>query len=61
MCPICGATLAQMEIELDGYHDRAAELWGVGITYEGLEPPGAHLLVGAFRATCEKQWQAQVG
>jgi hypothetical protein len=47
-CPICGATLEQMEIERDGYHDRAGNLWGVGLSYEGLEPPGAHLLVGAF-------------
>jgi hypothetical protein len=47
-CPICAATLAQMEIELDGYHDRAGALWGVGLSYEGLKPPGAHLLVGAF-------------
>jgi hypothetical protein len=37
-----------MEIELDGYHDRAGALWGVGLSYEGLEPPGAHLLVGAI-------------
>ena len=29
-------------------HDRAGELWGVGLSYEGLEPPGAHLLLGAF-------------
>jgi hypothetical protein len=40
-CPICGATPAQMEIELDGYHDRAGALWGVGLSYEGHEPPGA--------------------
>jgi hypothetical protein len=37
-----------MEIELDGYHDNAGGLSGVGLSYEGLEPPGSYRLIGAF-------------
>ncbi len=47
-CRICLATTeAPGEIELDGYHDRGGRLLGIGLSYEGVEPPGAHVLLTA--------------
>jgi hypothetical protein len=31
-CPICDATLAGMELTLDGYHDRNGSLQGIGVS-----------------------------
>ncbi len=46
-CRICAGVHVGMEIELDGYHDRGGSLMGIGLSYEGSEPKGAHVLVTA--------------